>query len=137
MKVRSFQKVELIVLGLAVLIAVVARVFYWTRSWIQFSPVALPWLLYPLLPYLVPGGFGYLLNRREKLLRRAVITLIGSFMLLALIVCFYIPFMDGSLVFYLRMALGMSGIWLGAVVVIFLLLFWLSGVCAAVCGSTR
>lgn len=128
MKVHILQKVELAVLGFAALIAIAAMVFYFTRDWIQFSPAALLWLPYPLLPYVVLGGVGYLLNRRKKLLRRAVITLAGSLVLLGLTAWFYVQFMDDTLVFYLSWTLGISGILLGGVAVAFLLLSWLSGV---------
>ena len=88
----------------------------------------MPWLLYPLLPYVALGVVGRLLNRRKKLLRRAVITLVGSLALLVLTAWLYIPFMHTYFVFYLRMALSMSAIWLGAAAAVFLLSSWLSGV---------
>ena len=126
MKVETLEKLNYLALGLGVLVSIVAMAFYWTRYWIQFTPNAIPWLFYPLIPYAILGVIGYFINRKKKLKRTAVSLLVGSIVLLGLTAWFYIPLLDSSLIFYLRMVLGMSAIWLSAVAVIFVIITFLS-----------
>ena len=100
-------------------------IFYWTRYWIEFTPQAIPWLLWPLIPYAIIGVAGFFINRKKQIKRVAVTLLVGSAALLALTAWFYVPVLDGTLVFYLRMALGMSATWLGTVAAIFAVMAFL------------
>lgn len=130
MNLSVINKANYIVLASCFALSVFAMVFYWSRDWIHFNASAVLWVLYPLVPYTIIGGIGYFINRRKKHIPTAVVLLLGSMLLLGLTIWFYVPFLDSTLIFYLRMSLGMSGLWLGLVAVFFIVASFLVGLSA-------
>lgn len=122
---KTLRRMDTVLLAVAFTAAVIAVAFYWTRDWIPFSVAALPWVALPLVPYVIHLVGALRLSAKYES-RGAVLSSLAGGLLLALITCaLYLPFLDGSLIFYLRWSLGLAWPLLGILALLCTALTWL------------
>lgn len=86
----------------AAVVALYAAMFFWTRGWVGFSPKAIPWLAYTLMPYIAFWFMSKKLQKEGATKGRNLLFVVTSLIMLAITAYTYLQFTNEHMIFYLR-----------------------------------